>query len=1186
MMKSSRFAVGTLFTLGLMIVVAESRAIDFEWVGLGSDNHWTNTDNWDNIVFPDALDNILLSGASAMGPVTIDLGGSQSINRIEHQGVDGNYTFGETIGGDTITIFQAGGNALVNTTTGSDLIINANVLLNEDDGLLRFDSVNGSDTSGKILVRGDVAPAAGATGTQTLVLTSTNKSGSSIVEVNGVISDGAGAVLGVNAGLEETQSSSNITDHAGHVQLSGSNEFTGPVRVTGGTLVFDSIEDVGSPNANALGMPLLADSDIVIGDNNVHTGTLRYIGSGHSSDRLIAITSTSSNDSSSATIDASGTGALILSGGIAPVSSNNSRTLNLAGDNSDNNSISGVIEMPSGGSGVLHVNKNGTGKWVLSASNNYDGATNVNAGELVIEGPSGAIGTTTSTIDVNPGGTLTVDGGTVTTNDLDVDSGATFNFNSGVVTLAAGASLFVDEDMNIGTDTGAAGAGTLSITSSSGAHHTFEGIAVSDSFDELSITGGTVNAQSVDNSNGGTFTFTGGTLDLNTADMGLTTGAGTIGGRLIGPGDVTKIGTGTLIHDLNSHTNSGDTNINEGTLQVTATGRLSDGTTVNVASGATLEFLTTSADAIFGLNGAGDVKLGDAGLVLGNNSGIGAGGGAGTFSGTISDDFPGPGVGDLEKRGSGTFTLSGQATHTGFTDIENGELIVSSGTIIGTSTVTVTNGPLSGGGTLTIENGGITTPGNIVSETSSSTFNLLSGGISANKLDLASGSSYLSSFNWTSGLIHLSSVDGLDVGVAPGIDQPFQNDLDLPHFKYLGIDATTTIGAAGTLSITGGTLTTGQLDNTSGGSFNFESGTLEFTQDQTFDATFAEQADVNTPIQAGRTLEVTTQATVDTPLVVAGGSVRFGSVVNPENIILDSGVLSVTASDLNVAAATSMDASTGMTVGVPNGAMNVAAGGTYSAIGSTLNVESASTNDGEINAINADLIFTGGLTNNGDMNLINTNVTGTVTNTATSSSTLVGINSVSDDYTMATGGALFIDIEGILPSEFDSLSIGGDAALAGALNVSVDPSFSLLDGQSFQILDIDGTQSGMFTGLADGAPVGNFGGVDLFIDYGGGDGNDVVLFVGAAPGLPGDGNGDGWVDGLDYLLWAGNYNSHPGPDGDTSDGDYNDDGWVDGLDYLLWAGNFGAHAAVSVPEPSGLALLVVGCLFGAIRCRR
>ncbi|MEZ6068684.1 MAG: hypothetical protein R3C10_00145 [Pirellulales bacterium] len=88
-----------------------------------------------------------------------------------------------------------------------------------------------------------------------------------------------------------------------------------------------------------------------------------------------------------------------------------------------------------------------------------------------------------------------------------------------------------------------------------------------------------------------------------------------------------------------------------------------------------------------------------------------------------------------------------------------------------------------------------------------------------------------------------------------------------------------------------------------------------------------------------------------------------------------------------------------------------------------------------------------------------------------------------------------------------------------------------------------------------------------------------ILFELAEPNsLPGDGNGDGWVDGLDYLLWAGAFGAHPGSDGDVSDGDFNDDGWVDGLDYLLWAGNFGSHASTNVPEPGAFVLVLMGSL--------
>ena len=53
---------------------------------------------------------------------------------------------------------------------------------------------------------------------------------------------------------------------------------------------------------------------------------------------------------------------------------------------------------------------------------------------------------------------------------------------------------------------------------------------------------------------------------------------------------------------------------------------------------------------------------------------------------------------------------------------------------------------------------------------------------------------------------------------------------------------------------------------------------------------------------------------------------------------------------------------------------------------------------------------------------------------------------------------------------------------------------------------------------------------------------------------PGDANGDGKVDGLDYIIWLNHYNqtTSNGP----SDGDFNGDGKVDGLDYVIWLNNY------------------------------
>ncbi|MEZ6071760.1 MAG: dockerin type I domain-containing protein [Pirellulales bacterium] len=79
---------------------------------------------------------------------------------------------------------------------------------------------------------------------------------------------------------------------------------------------------------------------------------------------------------------------------------------------------------------------------------------------------------------------------------------------------------------------------------------------------------------------------------------------------------------------------------------------------------------------------------------------------------------------------------------------------------------------------------------------------------------------------------------------------------------------------------------------------------------------------------------------------------------------------------------------------------------------------------------------------------------------------------------------------------------------------------------------------------------------------------------------PGDANGDGKVDGVDYLVWAGHYGEDPAadPPGSPANGDFDGNGVVDGLDYLVWASNFGhgPNDTTSVPEPSALLLLCGG----------
>ncbi len=54
---------------------------------------------------------------------------------------------------------------------------------------------------------------------------------------------------------------------------------------------------------------------------------------------------------------------------------------------------------------------------------------------------------------------------------------------------------------------------------------------------------------------------------------------------------------------------------------------------------------------------------------------------------------------------------------------------------------------------------------------------------------------------------------------------------------------------------------------------------------------------------------------------------------------------------------------------------------------------------------------------------------------------------------------------------------------------------------------------------------------------------------------PGDANGDGKVDGIDFVIWVQNY-------GRTTsrgylDGDFNSDTFINGIDYVIWLSNYG-----------------------------
>jgi hypothetical protein len=82
-----------------------------------------------------------------------------------------------------------------------------------------------------------------------------------------------------------------------------------------------------------------------------------------------------------------------------------------------------------------------------------------------------------------------------------------------------------------------------------------------------------------------------------------------------------------------------------------------------------------------------------------------------------------------------------------------------------------------------------------------------------------------------------------------------------------------------------------------------------------------------------------------------------------------------------------------------------------------------------------------------------------------------------------------------------------------------------------------------------------------------------------------DFNGDGVVDGTDFLTWQRGF----GVGNNLSTGDANDDNVVDGADLAIWTAQFGSGAPVAaaaqIPEPAAAALVAIGS-FAVLAARR
>ncbi|MEK7865430.1 MAG: autotransporter-associated beta strand repeat-containing protein, partial [Planctomycetota bacterium] len=417
--------------------------------------------------------------------------------------------------------------------------------------------------------------------------------------------------------------------------------------------------------------------------------------------------------------------------GTGNVTNNNNVDGLTTNDNGDDTVFSGVI------SGTGSLTKAGQGTLTLSGVNTYTGATVIGDGVLQI-GVNNALSSTT-TLSIDNDALLDLNGFSTTVGSL-AGSGLVVNGQGGNDTLTIGGN-------NTSTSFGGTIFGEVSLTKVGTGTQTLSGSNIHEG--PTTVSAGTLRQ-------GTDFALSfisdhvvNGTLDLggfaaevaslagsgnviNNDDEFITNGSGastTFSGVISGPGDLVKLGEGTLTLS-GSNTYTGETIIEEGTLRLGRNNALSSMTAVDVVGTFDMNGFTNT---IGSLSGEGSVINNDnAGGLLTNGNGDDT-----VFAGVLS------GLGGLTKQGAGTLTLNAENTYLGATLVSAGTLQNNTNNALPTNTALTVNGTydmnffsqeigsLAGSGNILNNDEGLMVGGN---GTSTSYSGAISGGGQLNKV--------------------------------------------------------------------------------------------------------------------------------------------------------------------------------------------------------------------------------------------------------------------------------------------------------------------------------------------------------------------------------------------------------------------------------------------------------------------
>jgi hypothetical protein len=174
-----------------------------------------------------------------------------------------------------------------------------------------------------------------------------------------------------------------------------------------------------------------------------------------------------------------------------------------------------------------------------------------------------------------------------------------------------------------------------------------------------------------------------------------------------------------------------------------------------------------------------------------------------------------------------------------------------------------------------------------------------------------------------------------------------------------------------------------------------------------------------------------------------------------------------------------------------------------------------------------------------------------------------GTLKISGNFAQNAGGTLKMEIAST--ASFDKLVVGGALMAGGTLDIDL-LSFMPTVGNTFDLFDF-ASSLGAFTLDLPTLTAGLSWDASNLLQTG------ELSVVAAVIAVNADFDGDGDVDGRDFLIWQRGF----GGPGSTATGDANSDGNVDGTDLEIWQAQYGSvpeftATNVAIPEPSSVLL--------------